>query len=121
MSDPASPDPQGGRARTRMEARLGRLGSGQPELWIAGRRYALADLLLVLGLNFEDVRPIDAVVLSTDQRFAIRYVDLEERRVVAYEFDAAFGYLTEERVHLVEWMGDDYFSFGWAGGCPVSL
>jgi hypothetical protein len=102
-----------------MEARWGPLGTGQAELWIAGRRYGLADLLLALGLNFEDVRPIDAQAVPAEGRFVIRYVDLEERRVVAYEFDAALGYLAEARVHLAEWMGDDAFGAGWPGGCPA--
>jgi hypothetical protein len=86
-----------------MEERYGPLGSGQTDLAVSGTAYDLFGILRVLGLDFEDVRPIDAHVLA-DGRYAIRYLDPEECGIVAYEFDAAFRRLDETFVHIGEWL-----------------
>src|SRR5574341_292509 len=80
----ASPPPPD---RALMEKRFGQLGDGVLELTINGQVYDLYALLEVLGLAFEDIRPIDAHVMGTDL-YAIRYFDSEDRSIVAYEFDA---------------------------------
>ncbi len=89
-----------------MEERFGPLGSGRLELAVRGVSYDLSALLRVLGLDFEDLRPIDAHILA-DSRFAIRYLDPEECGIVAYEFDAAFRRLDETFVHVAEWLEDE--------------
>lgn len=106
--------------RDEMEKRYGQLGDGRIDLTIHGRVYDLYALLEVLGLAFEDIRPIDAHVLG-ENLFAVRYFDSEERSIVAYEFDANFRRVTETIVHIQEWMGDEYFDFNWGAGCPWSL
>jgi len=94
-----------GRGRTRMEARLGALGTGGRSLVVGERVYTLAELLDTLGLGFEGCRAIDAHALGEGQ-FAVRYYDPEEQRVVAVEFDAGFRYLRESRVPVAEWAGE---------------
>ncbi len=86
-----------------MEERFGPLGSGRTNLAVNGVSYDLSGILRQLGLDFEDVRPIDAHILAAG-RFAIRYLDPEECGIVAYEFDAAFQRLDETFVHVGEWL-----------------
>ena len=106
--------------RDRMEKRYGALGDGRIDLTINGRVYDLYSLLEVLGLAFEDIRPIDAHMLG-ENLFAIRYFDSEERSIVAYEFDTEFRRTGESIVHIQEWMGEDYFDFNWGAWCPWTL
>ena len=110
-----------GRDRINMEERYGLLGAGASELIIRGRRYDLYELLKAIGEDYDDIRPIDAKELEPGSRFALRVFDLEERMVVAFEFDAYFRYLAENRAHIEEWMGDDYYQFNWGVWCPDSV
>ena len=105
--------------RKQMEERFGEVGTGLVELTIRGRRHDLYDLLKMVGMDHADIRPIDAHRLGTD-RFAIRYFDVEERFIVAYEFGPEFEYLGEQAAHIDEWMGDEYYNFPWAIFCPES-
>jgi hypothetical protein len=105
--------------RKQMEERFGEIGTGLVELEVAGKRYDLYQLLKMVGMDHADIRPIDAHRLEGD-RFAIRYFDIEERFIVAYEFGPAFEYLGEHAAHIDEWMGDEYYNFPWAIYCPDS-
>lgn len=89
-----------------MEARFGPLGAGRRELRIAGLTYTRVEALARLGLAFEGCRSIDALELGPE-RFAVRYYDPEAQQVVAQEFDAHFRYLSETRVHVSEWVGEE--------------
>lgn len=109
-----------GRDRLAMEQRYGTLGSGRPDLTIKGRTYDLYALLKILGLDFEDIKPIDAQALG-ENLYALRYFDPEERSIVAYDFDAEFRRAGETVVHIQEWMGDDYFEFNWGVWCPWTM
>lgn len=106
--------------RAWMEKRYGELGTGRLDLTINGRLYDLYALLEVLGLAFEDIKPIDAHVMR-ENLYAVRYFDPEERSIVAYEFDADFRRVGEVIVHIAEWMGDEYFDFNWGAWCPWTL
>ncbi len=112
--DPAGP------ARRALETRYGVLGSGRQILLIAGRPYALPEVMLALGLAFEDTRVIDAGELGQGL-YVIRFFDWETRQVVALEFDPQFRPHAETRVHIAEWMGDDYYDFPWGAWCAWSL
>lgn len=68
--------------------------------------FALPVLMERLGLATDGCRSIDAGELAVG-RFVIRFLDAPEQQVVAYEFDAHFRYLSEMRVHVAEWIGDD--------------
>ncbi len=94
------------RGRALMESRFGRPGSGARRLTVAGRGYTLREAMVRLGLGFEGCRTIDGFELAPG-RFAVRYYDPEDQRIVACEFDAEFRYLGELRVHVAEWVGED--------------
>jgi hypothetical protein len=84
--------------------------TGEPrQLDVGGHPYGLPDL----GRDFEGCRTIDGFAFSPDH-FAVRDYDPEEQRIVAYEFDAAFRHLTETRVHIAEWIGDEALQEGFA-------
>ncbi len=98
------------RGRDLIEIRYGPLGSGEQSLTIAGVAYTLAELMLRMGLNFEDSRPIDVLTLP-EGRYVLRYYDGQDQRVVGQEFEADFHLLGETRAHIAEWLGEEaYFS-----------
>lgn len=92
-----------------IESRYGPLGSGAQTLTIKGVVYSVNDLLVRMGLNFDDSRAIDARSLA-DERYLFRYYDGQDQRVVALEFDSEFRSLSEIRAQFPEWVGDrEYF------------
>ena len=92
-----------------IESRYGPLGSGAQTLSVKDVVYSVSDLLVRMGLNFDDSRAIDAMELP-DGRYVFRYYDGQDQRVVALEFDADFRPLSEVRAQYPEWIGDkEYF------------
>ncbi|HTO89459.1 MAG TPA: hypothetical protein VMR54_18210 [Thermoanaerobaculia bacterium] len=79
-----------------IESLYGPLGSGGQTLAIKDVVYSVSDLLVCMGLNFDDSRAIDALALP-DGRYVFRYYDGQDQRVVAVEFDADFRSLGEVR------------------------
>jgi hypothetical protein len=95
--------------RALMENRFGPLGAGTQRVSIRGIEYDLLALLAQIGVQFDDVKPIDVLQLSNG--YVVRYIDTQDQRVVALECDADFHPLSEMRVHIAEWEGDQaYFS-----------
>ena len=91
--------------RDRIEGRFGPLGSGAQNLVIRGLTYSLSQLLAQIGAEFDDSKPIDALALP-DGRYVLRYIDGQDLRVVAAEFDADFRVLGETSASITEWEGD---------------
>lgn len=106
--------------RAAFEARFGKLGSGASRLHIGPESLELEAVMQRLGLGFQGNHVIDAPELG-DGRHAIRYFDGEDRRVVCYEFTSDFKYLGEHRVHVAEWLGDEYFNTSWDVSCAMDL
>ena len=98
----------GGDGPALIEKRYGPLGSGSQTLTIEGAVYSVSELLVRMGLNFDDSRAIDALAL-TDGRYVFRYYDGQDQRVVALEFDADFRSLGEVRAQFPEWIGDQEY------------
>ena len=96
------------RGRALMESRYGPLGGGAQLLTIGGVEYSLAELLYHMGLNFEDTRGIDLLILSAEH-YVVRYYDGQDQRIVAHEFDGDFHFLGEARAHIAEWIGEEAF------------
>ncbi len=94
------------RDRELIERRFGPLGSGVQSLAIRGVNYSLAQLLSQIGAEFDDSKPIDALTV-TEGHYMLRYIDGQDQRVVAAEFDDDFRLLSELRASLSEWEGDD--------------
>jgi hypothetical protein len=95
--------------REEFERRYGTLFSGARSLVIEGAPWSLDDAMRRAGFGFEGVKAIDAP-RTEDGRYAVRFYDGEERRIVCLELDASFNYLEEHRVHIAEWLGEDYFT-----------
>ena len=93
------------RDRDVIEGRFGPLGSGAQSLAIRGVNYSLAQLLSQIGAEFDDSKPIDALALAGGS-YVLRYVDGQDLRVVAAEFDDDFRLLGEMRASVSEWEGD---------------
>jgi hypothetical protein len=106
--------------RAAFESRYGRLGSGESCVRVDGIALELPEVMHRLGLDFDGNRAIDAPAVAAGRR-AIRYFDGEERRIVCYEFAADFTYLEEHRVHIAEWLGEDYARTDWDVDRPVDL
>lgn len=96
------------KATALIESRYGPLGSGAQTLTINDAVYSVFDLLICMGLNFDDSRAIDALTLP-DGRYVFRYYDGQDQRVVALEFDADFRSLGEVRAQFPEWIGDEEY------------
>jgi len=94
------------RDRDVIEGRFGPLGSGARSLAIRGVTYSLSQLLSQIGAEFDDSEPIDALALS-EGCYVLRYLDGQDQRVVACEFDADFRLLGETRADIAEWEGED--------------
>ncbi len=92
------------RDRDAIEHRCGPLGSGAQSLAIRGVQYSLAQLLSQIGAEFDDSKPIDALALAGGH-YVLRYLDGQDQRVVAAEFDDDFRLLSEVRASITEWEG----------------
>lgn len=106
--------------REEFERRYGPLWSGASSLSIGGVTYELDNVMQRLGFGFEGLKIIDAPPAEAG-RYAIRFFDGEERRIVCLEFDADFTLLEEHRVHIAEWLGDAYFETEWHVNCPMDF
>jgi hypothetical protein len=99
--------------RALIEARFGPLGTGVQCVAILGTDYDLRALLSQIGVEFDDAKPIDALQLP--DRYVIRYLDAQDQRVVALEFDTDFRTLGEIRAHIAEWEGDQAYFTEYSG------
>src|SRR6266545_4244555 len=108
-------------SREWVEMTFGPLGSGRQEVNIGEETLTGRDVLLRMGIWGEDIDPIDIVTIEEGGRWALRCFDGEDRRVVVLEFSPRLDILSETRVHIREWMGDDYYAFDWPAGCPWPL
>jgi hypothetical protein len=112
---PDAADPEEGEGidvtngRPEFERRYGTLFSGARSLVIEGVPWKLDDVMYRAGVGGEDVKAIDAPAVG-EGRFAVRFYDGEERRIVCLELDASFNYVEEHRVHIAEWLGESYFA-----------
>jgi hypothetical protein len=102
------------RDRDVIEGRFGPLGSGAQSLAIRGVKHSLSQLLSQIGAEFDDSKPIDALALAGGH-YVLRYLDGQDQRVVAAEFDDDFRLLSEVRASIAEWEGDDS-SFAYYSG-----
>ena len=110
-----------GLLRDDFERRYGKLFSGATSLVIDGVTHELAQVLWRLGFGFEGIRIIDAPAAAPG-RYAVRFLDGEERRIVCIEFAADINRILEEhRVHIAEWLGDEYFQTEFQVNCPMDF
>ena len=91
-----------------IESRYGPLGSGAQTVTIRDVVYSASELLVSMGLNFDDSRAIDVLALE-NARYVFRYYDGQDQRVVAVEFDADLRHLAEVRAAYPEAIGDEEY------------
>jgi hypothetical protein len=108
-------------SREWMEMTFGPLGSGTQEVTVGSETLGGREVLARMGVWGEDLDPIDLLTVQEGRRWAVRFFDGEDRRVVLMEFSADLAILSEARVPIREWMGESYFEFDWPAGCPWSL
>lgn len=127
LADVPAEEPVAPQARLRetsrewVEMTFGPLGSGAQEITIGGETLTGRDLLSRMAIWGEDVDAIDLVTVEEGRRWAVRFFDGEDRRVVVLQFSPDFAVLSETRVPIKEWMGADYYEFDWPAGCPWPL
>ena len=106
--------------REEFDERYGPLWSGASSLQIGGVVCDLEDILQRLGFGFEGLKVIDSPAVGAG-RYAIRFFDGESRQIVCLEFDANLKLLDERRVHIADWLGDEYFKTEWRVNCPMDF
>ena len=94
-----------------IEARFGPLWSGKTEISFRGGVRTIRDVKRALDLSGEDVMAIDLRELP-GEKFAFRFYDGDDRRIVVLVCDAEGGILEEFRAHIAEWLGDLYYESG---------
>ena len=94
-----------------IETRFGPLWSGKTEIPFGGGVRTLRDVKRSLALEGSDAVGIDLHELA-EERFAFRFYDGDDRRVVVFVLDAGCGIVEEHRAHVAEWLGDLYHDTG---------
>jgi len=94
-----------------IEKRFGPLWSGKTEIAFRGRVRTSRDVKRALDLEGEDVMSIDLHELPGG-KFAFRYYDGDDRRIVVLVCDAEGEILEEFRAHIAEWLGELYYETG---------
>lgn len=94
-----------------IEARFGPLWSGKAEIAFRGGVLTLRGVKRSLDLEGSDAVEIDLQELS-GERYAFRFYDGDDRRVVVMVLDPEGEILEEHRAHVAEWLGDMYHETG---------
>lgn len=100
--------------RELIERRYGPLGCGARAVTIHAVAYSIDDLLVRMGVNFDDSRAIDVMPFG-DDRYVFRYYDGQDQRVVAVEFDDQLRTIAEIRAYFPESTGDDEWTPQYCG------
>lgn len=96
------------RGRFRMEERYGDIGTGGSAVVVGGVQYGLKQVFARWMMDVPEVWTIDGGTLS-DGRHWIRFLDGDDRYIVAFEFDDDFEILSEMRVDSLAWEKDNFF------------
>ena len=94
-----------------IEMRFGPLWSGKSEITVCGGTRTLRDVKRGLDLEGSDAIEIDLHEMPED-RYAFRFYDGDDRRVVVFVLDPEGEIIEEIRAHVAEWLGDLYHDTG---------
>jgi hypothetical protein len=94
-----------------IETRFGPLWSGKAEIPFRDGVRTLRDVKRALDLTGEDVMSIDLRELP-GEKFAFRFYDGDDRRIVVLVIDSEGEILEEFRAHIAEWLGELYYETG---------
>ncbi|NJD63569.1 MAG: hypothetical protein FIA93_12735 [Deltaproteobacteria bacterium] len=103
-----------------IENRFGPLWSGPESVAIGDRIFTLLEIKRAFGFGEGDIIGIDLQALP-DGRYAYRYYDGDDRRIVVFVFDGTLDILEEHRAHIAEWLGDEYHKTGIVAFIPDDL
>ncbi len=103
-----------------IESRFGPLWSGKNEILRAGRSRNLFEVKQSFDLSGGDVVAIDLHELPGG-KFAFRFYDGDDRRIVVFVFDREGEILEEHRAHIAEWLGDLYHETGGLAFDPEAM
>jgi hypothetical protein len=103
-----------------IDRRFGDLWTGPESIEIGDRIFTLIEIRRAFGLDDSEVIGIDLQALP-DGRYAYRYYDGDDRRIVVFVFDADLDILEEHRAHIAEWLGEEYHKSGIVAFIPEDL
>lgn len=103
-----------------IDRRFGKLWTGPKTISIGDRIFTLKEMKRAFDLDSSDAVGIDLHVLP-DDRFAFRFYDGDDRRIVVFVFDSTMDILEEHRAHIAEWLGDDYYETGMRAFDPEDM
>jgi hypothetical protein len=103
-----------------IEERFGPLWSGKNEIVWAGRPRNLLEVKRAFDLTGGDVVAIDLLEMPGG-KFAFRFYDGDDRRIVVFVFDGEGEILEEHRAHIGEWLGDLYHDTGGLAFDPEAM
>lgn len=98
-------------AKEQIEKEFGPLWSGEDSITVGDRIYTMDRLKRALDLYAADVVGIDLKSLP-EGLFAFRFYDGDDRRIVVFVLDHELNILRELRVHIAEWLEDEYYASG---------
>jgi hypothetical protein len=110
----------GTRDKIIIEERFGPLWSGPDSISIGDRIFTLHEIKRAFDLDTGDAIGIDLQVLP-DERFAFRFYDGDDRRIVVFVFDRTLDIVEEHRAHLAEWLGNEYHESGMTAFDPEEM
>lgn len=103
-----------------IDRRFGELWTGPESIEIGDRIFTLVEIRRAFGFEDSEVIGIDLQALP-EGRFAYRYYDGDDRRIVVFVFDADLDILEEHRAHIAEWLGEEYHKSGIVAFIPEDL
>lgn len=94
-----------------IEREFGPLWSGADSIVIGDTIFTLERIKRAFDLEASDLVGIDLHVLP-EERYAFRFYDGDDRRVVAFVFEKDLTIVAEHRAHIAEWLGESYYQSG---------
>jgi hypothetical protein len=103
-----------------IDERFGKLWSGEDLISIGDRIFTLVEIKRAFDLDTSDAVAIDLHAMP-DGRFAFRFYDGDDRRIVVFVFDGSLDIVEEIRAHIAEWLGDEYHDTGMRAFDPEDM
>jgi hypothetical protein len=92
-----------------MVERYGEIAESAAPVTVRGIAYRPRQILARWMMDVPEVWTMDAGRLEED-RYWVRFLDADDRYVVAFEFDGDFQILSEMRVDSLAWEGEKFFT-----------
>jgi hypothetical protein len=103
-----------------IEREFGPLWSGADSIAIADVIFTLDRIKRAFDLESDDLVGIDLHVLP-EERYAFRFYDGDDRRVVVFVFESDLTIVSEYRAHIADWLEDEYYQSGAKAFIPEEM